>query len=267
MKHLLTDPYVQCPTIEKVQQIIRAKNITNYTRGTGEATIRLDYLESIYREWIKPIVDLTEFQHCYFVNGVTDAIHQWLATDSREWQFLNGDYEYPHWISKRGSKVSEIEPDKLLYISNPTCATGNWTDIEDISNPIILDCAYVGSTSIHKMNVPRNTEQIFFSFSKGWGLIGQRMGLVFTKAPHTSLSLMKSVEGWNHNSVELAIAIVENFLLDETYNMYMYKQREVCEEYNLTPSDCFFIGTTLDKKFKVRRRLDNIARINLQKLL
>ena len=66
----------------------------------------------------------------------------------------------------------------------------NFKDIE-VSCPVILDCTYVSSTNIQRIDVPTNTEQVFFSFSKGFGLIGQRLGLVYTKKPHPTLDLLK----------------------------------------------------------------------------
>ena len=170
-------------------------------------------------------------------------------------------------IGGNGECVDEIQPDKLLYISNPACATGNVIELDKIENPVILDCAYVGSTGIHKIVPPVNTEQVWFSFSKGWGLIGQRSGLVFSKRPHRSLNIMKRVEAWNYTSVEICLAIVANYGIDTVYNEYKQKQLQVCTEMNLTPSDCFFIANSTDKKYEQRRRTGEIARLDLSKLL
>lgn len=261
------NPWVQCPQINSVQEMLSNLKIVNYRRGSGEATQRLDYLESSYRKWIKDIIDLTDFQYCYFVNGVTDALNQWVATETRTWQYLQGDYEYAKIIGGDGHSVSEINPEQLLYISNPACETGNFISLDCIDNPVILDCAYLGSTDIQKIIPPKNTEQIWFSFSKGWGLVGQRCGLVFTKEPHRSLHPMKKVEGWNYTGVETAIAVVENYDINTIYDQYKDLQEEVCKELDLIPSDCFFIATSTDPEYSVRRRSSNIARLDLSKIL
>jgi hypothetical protein len=264
---LLNTPWVQCPTIHQVNLLLKKIKVPNYQRGEGKGLTRLIYLEKLYREWVKDIVDLSKFPYCYFVNGVTDAINQWMATENRNWQYLDGDYEYANMITGKGIKTKCINNKDVFYVSNPACATGNFIEINNIENPVILDCAYIGSTEKRKIFVPKNTEQIFFSFSKGWGLIGQRAGLVFTKEPHKSLSLMKEVEAWNYTSVEVSIAIVENFDIDTVYNMYRNKQVNICNENNLIPADCFFIANTFDDKYAKRRRIDNIARLNLYSLL
>ena len=117
-------------------------------------------MEQKYRTWVSDCIDLAEFKHCYFVNGVTDALNQWIATETRPWQYLQGDYEYARMIGGKGECVDKIQPNTLLYISNPACATGNVIELYKIENDVILDCAYVGTTSKHRILPPKNTEQI-----------------------------------------------------------------------------------------------------------
>ena len=53
------------------------------------------------------------------------------------------------------------------------------------------------------------------------------------------------------------------------WKKYREKQLEVCKEYDLTPSDCYFLATTKDPYYKERRRMrwnDN-ARICITPLL
>ena len=267
LSKLTRNPWVQCPQIPSVQKLLESVRVVNYTRGAGEAKKRLDLLETLYREWVNDIVDLEDFRYCYFVNGVTDAINQWIATEDRSWQYFEGDYEYANMISGKGNKTKYLNNTDVLYVSNPACSTGNFIKLNDIPNPVILDCAYIGSTLKQKIEVPKTTEQIWFSFSKGWGLIGQRSGLVFTKQPHKSLHPMKRVEAWNYTSVETALAIVQNYNIDTVASEYKPVQRRLCEQYNLEPSDCFFIATSKDKAFEARRRIPNIARLDLSVLM
>tara|TARA_B110000503_G_C7145150_1_gene412581 strand:+ start:363 stop:1178 length:816 start_codon:yes stop_codon:yes gene_type:complete len=257
------NPWVQCPQLPEVGALLKTVSVATYYRGSNAANKRLVELEQKYRAWIKDIVNLDEFEHFYFVNGVTDAINQWIATEQRQWQFLEGDYEYANMISSTGKKTKIINNNDVLYISNPTCNTGNFIEIKDIPNPVILDCAYIGSTAKQRIHLPKNTEQVFFSFSKGWGLVGQRMGVVFTKTPHPSLNPMKKVEAWNYTGVEIAHTILDNFNIDTIYNLYKPMQDRICNEHGFDPSDCFFIANTTDDKWSVRRRAGYTARIDL----
>lgn len=263
IKHMLKNPWVQCPQIPEVESVLANLSVKNFYRGSNIAKARLKELEQKYRHWIADVADLNDFPYFYFVNGVTDAINQWVATEHRDWQYLEGDYEYANMISNTGNKVKYINNTDVLYISNPACSTGNFISIKDISNPVILDCAYIGSTKKQKLFIPKNTEQVWFSFSKGWGLVGQRMGVVFTKQPHASLEPMKRVEAWNYTGVETAHAILDNFDLDTIYNLYKPLQDKICQDLNLEPSDCFFIANSADEKYKVRRRISHTARLDL----
>ena len=263
----LKNPWVQCPQIPEVLNVLSTVTIPTYYRGSGEARSRLDLLEQQYRNWVSDIVDLSEFTHCYIVNGVTDAINQWIATERRPWQYYSGDYEYANMVGGNGNKVTELSDDSVLYISNPACATGNFINIDDIQVPVILDCAYIGSTRKQQIKIPKHTEQIWFSFSKGWGLIGQRIGLVFSKAVHQSLEPMKAVEAWNYTSVEIALKIIESFDIDTIYNQYVEQQTVICNEYDIRPADCFFIANSTDDRFAKRRRVRNIARLDLSRLI
>ena len=125
----------------------------------------------------------------------------------------------------------------------------------------------IPGTLKQKIHIPKTTEQIWFSFSKGWGLIGQRAGLIFTKQPHKSLHPMKRVEAWNYTSVEVALAIVENYDIDTVASEYKPVQQRLCQQYNLEPSDCFFIATSTDDEYKERRRTKNLARLDLSYLM
>ena len=48
-----------------------------------------------------------------------------------------------------------------------------------------------------------------------------------------------------------------------------YRQLEVCEQYDLKPSDCYFLATTKDPYYKERRRMkwNDDARICITPLL
>lgn len=271
--YLKTSRWVQSPPNEHANELVRNVTIPDFVRGEGKAKDRLDYLESIFRARMKEFVDLDCFPNFYFVNGVTDAINQWLSTETRQWYYLQGDYEYARQVTKDGESCNTIYSDssKVLYISNPSAFDGNFHCISHINGPVILDCAYIGSTQIQPFDIPIGTEQVFFSFSKGWSQIGQRLGVIFTKTPHQSLHLMKAVECWNYTGVEMCIKLLQEYSMDDMHNLYKEKQQQVCSDYNLTPSDCFFIATSTDEQYRARRRvassINTLARLNLFQLL
>jgi len=291
-RELKNNQWVDVPCHTDVWHILKEQRVsdTYYRRGDGQATQDLDWVEATHRNWVSEIIDLSEFPHCYFVNGTTDAIHHWKLTDNREWQTLEGEYEYPEMVGPksrvccdvpgqvmneetgRSSIPASIDPDNPLYISIPSSADGNFfnPNIDQWRNspPVILDCTYIGSTNIQRIDVPQNTEQVFFSFSKGFGLVGQRLGLVYTKEPHATLQTLKDFENWNYGGVKTIDLIMANFAVDDQWNEYRSKQIKICDEYGFEPSDCFFLATTRDPYYTRRRRMkwNDTARICITSL-
>ena len=287
---LKNNKFVDVPLTDEVKQLLnnQAASYGYYARGSGQATHELNWVENEHRQWVSEIIDLSDFPHCYFTNGTTDAIHHWRMTETRPWQKFEGEYQYMDMIGSEGKVCCDvpgqymkdgrsaipavIDKDKPLYISIPSAADGNFFNPQKrgpIEAPVILDCTYIGATDIQRIDVPKNTEQVFFSFSKGFGMVGQRLGLVYTKEPHPSLERLKSVECWNYNGVQLISQIIGVIPVDGMWKKYREKQLEVCKEYDLTPSDCYFLATTKDPYYKERRRMrwnDN-ARICITPLL
>ena len=285
-------PYVNVPRIKDVETLLRTQSAseTYFSRGSGEATKEFDHVEATHRKWVSKMIDLSDFPYCYYVHGVTDAIHHWEMSDKRSWQKLcYGEYGYRDLIGSKGSVICDvpgqymndnhraalpgcIDPKKPLYISIPSAADGNIfnPNVDSWQNnpPVILDCTYVSSTAIKTIEVPKTAEQVFFSFSKGFGLVGQRLGLVYTKEPHTTLHRLKEYENWNYGGVRTMQLIMDNFSVDEMYNRYNYKQVELCKEYGFKPSDVFYLATTYDRYYIRQRRMkwNDAARICLTPL-
>ena len=287
---LRKNPWIDVPCHNDVLDLLTNLKVadTYYERGNGQATNDLNHAEALHREWVKDIIDLKDFKHCYFVNGATDAIHHWVLTEKRPWQKLcYGEYEYADTIGTAGQVTCDvpgqhmdeqtgrsalkgnIDPNKPLFVSVPSAADGNYFDVGNIQAPVILDCTYVSSTKIQRINVPVNTEQVFFSFSKGFGLVGQRLGLVYTKEPHATLHRLKEFENWNYNSVKTLSLIMDKFAVDDMWNRYRQQQLKICEQYNFVASDCFFLATTKDPYYTRRRRMkwNNNARICITPLI
>ena len=268
-KELKNNRWVDVPMTEDVWHLLKEQRVsdTYYKRGSGKATQELEWLEATHRSWVYEIIDLSEFPYCYVTNGTTDAIHHWLQTEDRQWQYISGEYEYPNIIDAGTEIGDDVDPHKVLYLSNPSARCGNFHNF-DVDCPVILDCTYISSTDIQKINMPKNTEQVMFSFSKGFGMIGNRLGLVYTKKPHKTLHLLKEFENWNYVSVKTMGLIMSAYNVDDMFHLCRDTQLKLCKKYKLTPSDCFFLATSRDPYYKKRRRAkDNkIARLCLTPL-
>jgi len=272
-KILKQNPWVQSPIWPEITTLLKQIRVSDqyYLRGAKKATTDLLRLEQKHRTWISSVLSLREFEYVYPIAGVTEGLNYWKLTDDRDWQYLSGDYQWPNIISNHsGKEVDQPDNEKVLYISNPQCANGNFlsdTFLQSLECPVILDCAYLGATFKKKIILPKNTEQIMFSFSKGWGLIGQRCGLLYTKTPHPTLEPLKQVECWNYNMVKIIESIIDNFSVDYMYNQFKQTQLDLCNKYNLTPSDTYFIATSKDFYYQSRRRQGKEARLCLTPLV
>jgi len=285
-------PYVNVPRIRDVEKLLQTQKVsdTYFSRGSGEATKELNHVEVTHRHWVSSMIDLSNFPYCYYTHGVTDAIHHWVLNNKSPWQYMEGEYEYAGMIGPKGTSVcdvpgqymdekthraglsADINSTKPMYISIPSSADGNifYPRVDTWRNnpPVILDCTYISSTAIKTIEVPKTTEQVFFSFSKGFGLIGSRLGLVYTKEPHPTLHRLKEYENWNYSGVRTMQLLMNNFAVDSMHTKYKEKQFDICKEYDFMPSDCFYLATTHDRYYTRRRRMrwNDSARICLTPL-
>ena len=263
----IKDKWVQSPLSTKVKKILDNLDFRYIERGSGIATNELELTIKKHRSWVSEIIDLQDFKFAYITSGATEAINHWRLSDTRPWQYFEGEYQYPNLLTKNGTMVKTPNSKDVLYISNPQCHNGNFANFDHIENTVILDCAYVGATCIKKISIPKATEQVMFSFSKGFGLIGQRCGIVYTKKPHPTLHSLKKVECFNYAAAPIMNSIMSNFDVDTMYNLYLEQQQELSINYNFTPTDTFFICLSDDEFYSSLRRKDECARICITPLL
>lgn len=273
---------IDIPIIDEVYSVLeQQKYMLPYDKG--QALKELQSVESAHRKWVSEIIDLSDFPHCYFVNGLEDAIHHWKLTETRPCQKLEGEYDYPDTIGEpatvccdvpgqymnqelgRSAIPADIKNDRPLYLSIPSQADGNFFNPGNLNAPIILDCSYVGSTNIQRINVLKNTEQVFFDFTRGFGKVAQGIGLVYTKQPHVSLERSKN---WNDVGIKILDAILSNFTVDHMWKKHKQEQEQICKQHDLKPADCFYLATTRDPHYKGYRlmRWNDTARICITSL-
>ena len=100
--------WVQSPVWPEVEKLLKKIKIsdTYYLRGNNKASGELKSVIELHREWVKSIIDLSEFPHAYVTSGATEAINHWRMTDKRPWQYFKGDYQWPQIISKMAMKIN-----------------------------------------------------------------------------------------------------------------------------------------------------------------
>lgn len=205
---------------------------------------------TLIRDWLFPSLDLSSFPYAYPTNGITEGLNYWLEEETRQIEVCRGEYQ---WVS--GKDLGEV-----IYQSNPSAVDGNWKSIPT-HKPVVLDCAYIGSTALQKVEIPGNVEKVFYSFSKSFGLRNIRTGWVFSKQPMLRLqSITFDAKYYNYVAENASRLVMDKFTLDAVYNTLVKYQLQVCKEYNFTPSDSVWLATTNDKKY------DNYKRGNLNRV-
>lgn len=194
------------------------------------------------KEWLKPVIDLSEF-HVYPMNGITEGLNYWMLKEKRDIYREKGDYE---WVEIKDKWQKAFgKTDYIHYLSCPSSIDGNFREIpRDV--PVALDLAYVGSTPIEKIEVTPNIEYVFYGLSKPFGLNGVRTGWFFTRRPDIKLHRLLKLNYYNHIAHAVAEEMIKQYSIDFIYNTYRSEQERVCDQYNLLPSDCVWIGTSSD---------------------
>jgi len=252
--------------LPEVKAILENDNVSNFYVHTADKD-RLDKFRqdtvTNFREWVKDIVDLGEFTHAYPINGVTGAIEQWLLSNPGNVQQLPGEYG---WLQIQRPWVNDNRPVNTAYVSNPFSATGCFHQrYVDIKLPTLLDCAFVGSTMKHRIELSSSISAVAFSFSKGFSVNLFRTGFLFSKEPIPAFEVWLGYNYYNYLSMHVARTIIDNFPVDYIYNKFRATQLEICEENNLIPSDCVFLATSTDSKYNHYKRGDGTNRLCLSR--
>ena len=95
----------------------------------------------------------------------------------------------------------------------------------------------------------------FQNFSKGFSFDEDCLSLVNEIIQKISKPLS------NMKMYLTAKLLNESLLNNEMYNKYKGIQKEVCDKYDLIPSDTYFVATSTDPFYKKLRRNENTARL------
>jgi len=207
------------------------------------------------KEWLSPIANLEDF-YVYPINGITEGLNWWAGNEKRGIYKDVGDYE---WIDNTGEQIK--------YVSVPSSIDGNFKRIpSDV--PVALDLAYVGSTKLFTCNdgatIGPNVEKVFYSLSKPFGLGAVRTGWYFTRERDIKLhNLHIGVNYYNYFAHQCAEEIIKNFPIDYVYNKLNAKQKIICDQFSISPSDSVWLGYSEDDRYEEFRRNNKIGRLCL----
>ena len=206
-------------------------------------------------DWLKPLVNLTDF-YVYPMNGITQGLDWWYANENRSVYMEEGDYQ---WITPKGNMYE----DSIKYVSVPSAIDGNFIDIPT-GCCTAVDLAYVGSTIVKKIEIPKDVEYVFYSLSKPFGIRNIRTGWYFTRTPDEKLdALVNSAKYYNYYANDVSEAIISNFDVDFIHNSLYNKQKKICNDLSIVPSDSVWLATSTSEEYSKFRRSKDTARLCL----
>jgi hypothetical protein len=200
---------------------------------------------------------------------------------TRRMRCFVGEYFYhlKTWISNstNWSMISESDPlvvGDALVISLPFCDTGtqleNFEQVltlcDQLNIPVLIDCCYYPiSNGICADFSADCIDTVAFSLSKAFPIARLRIGVRFTKSGifdgqrlHDSIHYNNSLSAW------IGLKIIQKFSSDYIYNIYHQQQLEVCDYFELTPSQSvlFAIGDSSWDRYN-RNNLLQTYQLNL----
>tara|TARA_B100001113_G_C21034554_1_gene589507 strand:- start:185 stop:1063 length:879 start_codon:yes stop_codon:yes gene_type:complete len=222
------------------------------------------------KNYLDPLIDLSDFKYAYPTNGIHESI-DWFVARVKQYQVFNGEYRYPTLLKKPvniANTIADLIPHVPLYMSNPFSATGNFDERYDEVGqrqqcPIYLDLAFAGTTGEHKIKIHDNVEQIFWSCSKPYGLNLLRAGVRFSRKEEI---LQREIQGagyFNHAIIDVFKQVTLNSSVFAKKEQYADLQKQVCDKFNLTPSDSYLVATTQDQEWDRFKRENGVNRVCL----
>ena len=267
MIHLGKEKAVYSVLLPEIKEQLTKSLSDLYIHTANDKFLSLLREETIanFREWVKDIVDLEDFPYAYPVNGATHGIDQWLI-ENKDSPIQQGSGEY-QWAKMQRPDIEVTNyPSTRAYVSNPYSATGNFDGRHLTYNvPMLLDCAFVGATMKRKIFVGSNVEAVTFSLSKGFSLNLFRCGFIFSRQPIAALESLMSFNYFNAPSVFIMNDIIKNFAVDYVHEKLKGVQKEICDEYSLTPSDCVFLATSTNPIYDHWKRGNGTNRLCLSR--
>lgn len=222
-------------------------------------------LETIFRDWYRPLVDVDQFPYMYFMNnGITQALEYIpIHFKNADIKMLLGDYFWLKTI-KSATEVTSPISCQISYDTNPSTIDGSVHSNVWDSGMHILDGAYIG-TCLDKIPVPPNTELLLLGFSKNLGLPEFRCGLILSKEKIHNLDILQRTFRYVGLQSFSCIAniCIELDILSLSTKLKTH-QLEFCNHFdNFYPSQCALLATTKDQSYNFYKRPNGTIRIPL----
>ena len=254
---------------KKTQAVYDAKFVTLFREipwskwfsdGNDPLNCRLEYLKK-YKNYLanmklNQIDGLKRFAIMDLINGTTQTFDEaYFKYCNRRLRFYRGEYAYHRRIVKNWKFIEDepIAEGDYVIVSVPHCTTGDvpldfykmLDSCLEKSVPVILDCAYIGTSVGVEFSVDHPAiESVSFSLTKGTGLGHVRSGVRFSNIQD---DLPISQQNRYDHTVLGAARIGMYFMdylgsPDFIPSRYRSHQLSVCADAGLTPTKCMHLA-------------------------
>lgn len=210
--------------------------------------------EKQFEDWIysskKTVKGLPE--KSFLASGITDAFNM-LYGMYNVIGIFPGEYSYHRLVLPKHRITYDLDTADVIIISHPFSADGmssvdRLKIADNYNKPIFVDCAYFGVCDNINFDFTnyKNIDSVAFSLSKTFGTGSYRIAKVFSNSEYPAYVY----EDWEyhlHSSAAYHYDIINKVSPDDTYNKFRHLQLEICNEYNLTPSDTVIFALDYDK--------------------
>lgn len=240
------------------------------------------YLLWIQSTKVNSIKGIEKFPFSAYANGTTEAFDKfYIKNNKRRFRCFRGEYVYHqvtwrnNWPDWKFLEDAPLHENDAVIISLPFSDTGNEHSMmrsvleqcSQLGVPVLVDCAYFGVCANIDFNFNYDCiTDITFSLSKAFPLAYARIGMRLTKTDDDDGLLMLHKIGYtNRISAALGIKIIEKYSPDYIFNKYSEKQKILCEELGIVPSNTVTFGLDYDNKYPEYNRGTATNRLGLYK--
>lgn len=274
-------------------RLFLAANVQSWFQDPKAFSLMVDLegFVSDFRKWIlssksNRVLGLESFEVACVSLGVTQALDQFhadLLLNGRRLRMLRGEYPYSREVHPFSTENDFIDDHPIIkgdavVMSCPFSATGDihprmneiLDTCEKLKVPVFLDLAWFGTCGGLTIDLRHPAIQsVAFSLTKGLTCGNYRSGVRWTRrredlSPKDRLLLQHR---WNHSihlNLKIGRELMKNFGPDTQFEKYRKAQLEICETFELQPSPCVHIATSMDPIWNEFNRDGYVNRINLR---
>jgi len=213
----------------------------------------IDDFHKTFESWID--IKLPDFK-TYTVNGSTEAITQCLIALShtdKKIALVKNEYRWYPFIADRYNidivwieNVNDLTDHCVFVTSLPFCRDGKVHDLQiqllhkcqEENIECWLDCAYYGASKPVEFHIPKSVTNIFFSFSKNFGLALNRLGLWYSSEYVVDKGVLNNVAYLPIGNMTLATMLMKKYPNDYLWNNYRDLQLQCTDN----PTDLIFMS-------------------------